>query len=121
MFSWCKLSQASLLPAPLSFSGNAASLSVWSGPEKEIDYALCAVDYRRPDCRLEYRKNHEGAGYSVFMDILIGIAGAIIDGFLMRTLGFAGQGGMIYTIRIAIGGAVLLTAILRFFSRDRSY
>jgi len=62
----------------------------------------------------------KGSGYGVFMDIVIGIAGAIIGGFLMRTLGFAGQGGMIYTVLVAIGGAVLLTAILRFFAGAKS-
>lgn len=62
----------------------------------------------------------KGAGYGVFMDILIGIAGAIIGGFLMRALGFVGSGGMIYTILVAIGGAVILTALVRFFTKKSS-
>jgi len=32
------------------------------------------------------------------MDIVVGIVGAIIGGFIMRALGFADQGGLIYTI-----------------------
>jgi uncharacterized membrane protein YeaQ/YmgE (transglycosylase-associated protein family) len=59
----------------------------------------------------------KGGGYGVFVDIVIGIAGAIIGGFIMRTLGFSGQGGLIYTILIAILGAVILTAIVRFFTK----
>jgi uncharacterized membrane protein YeaQ/YmgE (transglycosylase-associated protein family) len=59
----------------------------------------------------------KGRGYGVFMDIIIGIAGALIGGFLMRHLGFAGSGGLIYTILVAIGGAVLLTAVVRLFSK----
>jgi uncharacterized membrane protein YeaQ/YmgE (transglycosylase-associated protein family) len=59
----------------------------------------------------------KGGGYGVFVDIVIGIAGAIIGGFVMRTLGFSGQGGLIYTILIAILGAVILTAIVRFFTK----
>ena len=31
----------------------------------------------------------KGGGYGVLMDIIIGILGAMIGGFLMRTLGFA--------------------------------
>lgn len=58
----------------------------------------------------------KGAGYGAWMDIIIGIAGALIGGFLMRTLGFAGEGGMVYTILIAIGGAVILTAGVRMFT-----
>jgi len=57
-----------------------------------------------------------GSGYGAFMDIVLGIVGAIIGGFIMRSLGFAGQGGMLYTILVAIGGAVLLTAIVRLIS-----
>jgi len=37
----------------------------------------------------------------------------------MRSLGFAGQGGMIYTVLVAIGGAVLLTAIVRLITGNR--
>lgn len=58
-----------------------------------------------------------GSGYGVFMDIVLGIVGAIIGGWIMRSLGFAGQGGMIYTILVAIGGAIVLTAIVRLFTR----
>jgi uncharacterized membrane protein YeaQ/YmgE (transglycosylase-associated protein family) len=62
----------------------------------------------------------KGAGYGVFMDIVIGIAGALLGGFLMRAMGFVGQGGLIYTIIVAIGGAVILTAIVRFFTGSKS-
>ncbi len=54
-----------------------------------------------------------GSGYGVFADIILGIIGAVIGGFIMRSLGFSGQGGMIYTILVAIAGACLLTWIFR--------
>ena len=38
----------------------------------------------------------------------------------MRSLGFAGHGGMIYTIIIAVIGAVILTLILRLFTGSRA-
>jgi uncharacterized membrane protein YeaQ/YmgE (transglycosylase-associated protein family) len=50
----------------------------------------------------------KGGGYGALMDIVIGIAGAVMGGFLMRTLGFAGSGGFIYTVIVAIIGAVVL-------------
>ncbi len=59
-------------------------------------------------------------GYGVFMDIVLGIVGAIIGGWIMRSLGFAGQGGTVYTIIVAIGGAVLLTAIVRLITGRRT-
>jgi uncharacterized membrane protein YeaQ/YmgE (transglycosylase-associated protein family) len=62
----------------------------------------------------------KGSGYGALMDIVIGIIGAIIGGFIMRALGFAGQGGMIYTIIVAVIGAIVLTLILRLFTRPRA-
>jgi uncharacterized membrane protein YeaQ/YmgE (transglycosylase-associated protein family) len=59
----------------------------------------------------------KGGGYGVFMDIIVGIAGALIGGFIMRSLGFAGEGGLIYTILVALGGAILLTWILRLVTK----
>ena len=59
----------------------------------------------------------KGSGYGTLMDIIVGIAGAMLGGFLMRALGFAGQGGLIYTIVIAILGAIILTSIVRFFAK----
>ena len=55
----------------------------------------------------------KGGGYGTLMDIVIGIAGALIGGFVMRMLGGSGQGGMIYTILVAILGGVILTWIVR--------
>jgi len=61
-----------------------------------------------------------GAGYGFFVDIIVGIVGAIIGGAIMRAAGFVGQGGMIYTILVAIGGAIVLTALIRLiFGRSR--
>jgi uncharacterized membrane protein YeaQ/YmgE (transglycosylase-associated protein family) len=60
-----------------------------------------------------------GGGRGVLMDIIIGIAGAIVGGWIMRAVGFAGQGGTIYTILVAIGGAVVLTMLYRFIIGGR--
>jgi uncharacterized membrane protein YeaQ/YmgE (transglycosylase-associated protein family) len=61
-----------------------------------------------------------GSGYGALMDIVIGIAGAIVGGFIMRALGFSGQGGTIYTILVAIAGACLLTWIFRLVTRGKN-
>jgi len=36
-----------------------------------------------------------GSGYGPQMDIVIGIVGAVVGGWIMRALGFSGQGGML--------------------------
>ena len=59
----------------------------------------------------------KGTGYGVIGDIILGILGAIIGGFIMRQIGFVGQAGLIYTILVALGGAVLLTVVVRALKR----
>ena len=62
----------------------------------------------------------KGSGYGTLMDIVVGIVGAIVGGFIMRALGFAGEGGMHYTIAVAVGGAAILTLLIRLVIGDRS-
>ena len=54
-----------------------------------------------------------GGKYGVWMDIVIGLAGALAGGAIMSLIGFRGHGGFIYTILVATGGAVLLTWVYR--------
>ena len=54
-----------------------------------------------------------GTGFGWFTDILLGIAGALLGGEMMRLLGFQGRGGFIYTVVLAIAGAVVLTWLYR--------
>jgi uncharacterized membrane protein YeaQ/YmgE (transglycosylase-associated protein family) len=58
----------------------------------------------------------KGSGYGTLMDIGLGIAGAVFGGWLMRLMGFHGQGGTLYTILVAIGGAVILTWLFRLIT-----
>jgi uncharacterized membrane protein YeaQ/YmgE (transglycosylase-associated protein family) len=50
----------------------------------------------------------------------VGLVGAFIGGFVMTHLGFAGEGGMIYTIIVAVIGAVILTWLVRLITGDRA-
>jgi uncharacterized membrane protein YeaQ/YmgE (transglycosylase-associated protein family) len=54
-----------------------------------------------------------GPGKGVLMDIIVGLLGAMAGGFLMRLLGMRSEGGFIYTVLVAILGAVVLTWIFR--------
>jgi uncharacterized membrane protein YeaQ/YmgE (transglycosylase-associated protein family) len=56
-----------------------------------------------------------GGGYGIVGDIVIGIIGAFIGGFLASLLGL-GSGGLLWTIFIAFIGACILIAILRMVS-----
>lgn len=54
-------------------------------------------------------KSLEGEGYSPPVDIAMGIAGAVVSGIVMRSLGFSGYEGTAITTLVAIMCAVLLT------------
>lgn len=58
----------------------------------------------------------KGGGYGTLMDIVLGIAGAIVGGWLVGLLGIR-AGGFISTIIVAIIGAVFLIWLTRMFKR----
>ena len=61
-----------------------------------------------------------GGGYGPIMDIIIGIVGALLGGFIMsHVFGAASSGGWIYSIVVALFGAIILTFLLRLITRGR--
>jgi uncharacterized membrane protein YeaQ/YmgE (transglycosylase-associated protein family) len=58
----------------------------------------------------------KGGGYGVVMDIVLGILGAVIGGWLLGVLGIH-AGGFIGTILVAILGAVVLIWITRLLKK----
>jgi uncharacterized membrane protein YeaQ/YmgE (transglycosylase-associated protein family) len=60
--------------------------------------------------------NKQGEG--MFMDIILGIVGAVIGGFIAQFAGFAGITGFnIYSILIAVGGAVVVLVLYHALTR----
>jgi uncharacterized membrane protein YeaQ/YmgE (transglycosylase-associated protein family) len=60
--------------------------------------------------------NRTGAG--IILDILIGIIGALVGGFLFESLGWTGVTGFnIWSIFVAFVGAVILLLIVNLFRR----
>jgi uncharacterized membrane protein YeaQ/YmgE (transglycosylase-associated protein family) len=64
----------------------------------------------------------KGSGFGFIMDMVVGLIGALIGGFLSVHLGLGGvdQHGLIMSIVIAVIGAVILTLIVRLISGNRS-
>jgi uncharacterized membrane protein YeaQ/YmgE (transglycosylase-associated protein family) len=61
-----------------------------------------------------------GTGYGIIGDIIIGIVGAFIGGWLFRSLGVASpMGGLAGIIFVAFIGAVVLLFILRLLRGGR--
>jgi uncharacterized membrane protein YeaQ/YmgE (transglycosylase-associated protein family) len=64
----------------------------------------------------------KGSGFGFFMDMIVGLIGAVIGGWISGFLGFgtASEHGMIGSIVIAVIGAVVLTLIVRLITGNRS-
>lgn len=64
----------------------------------------------------------KGSGFGFIMDMVVGLIGALIGGWVSSALGFGstGQHGMIGSIIIAVIGAVILTIIVRLITGNRS-
>ncbi len=61
----------------------------------------------------------EGPG-GAFGDIIVGIIGAVIGGWLFTAFGHAGANGInLYSILVSVVGAVVLLGIMRAFSGRR--
>ncbi len=63
----------------------------------------------------------KGSGYGFIMDMVVGLVGALIGGWISSMVGFGGVGqhGIIVSILIAVVGAVILTSILRLVAGNK--
>jgi uncharacterized membrane protein YeaQ/YmgE (transglycosylase-associated protein family) len=59
----------------------------------------------------------KGSGYGFFVDIILGIAGAFTGGAIAKHLGLDPSGGFIYSTLVAVGGAIILVALIRLIKR----
>ncbi|MGA8939652.1 MAG: GlsB/YeaQ/YmgE family stress response membrane protein [Acidobacteriaceae bacterium] len=64
----------------------------------------------------------KGSGFGFIMDMVVGLIGALIGGFISEHVGLGGVGqhGLIMSIVIAVIGAVILTWIVRLVTGSRS-
>ena len=63
----------------------------------------------------------QGNGYGPFMDILMGIGGAVVGGLLTRPARFGGYGGTIITTLVAMTSASLVTMLAAYVNGRRVY
>jgi len=63
-----------------------------------------------------------GEGFGFFVDMIVGLVGALVGGFLSSHLGAGGVNdhGLVGSIVIATIGAVVLTFLLRLVSGNRT-
>jgi uncharacterized membrane protein YeaQ/YmgE (transglycosylase-associated protein family) len=63
----------------------------------------------------------KGSGFGFLMDMVVGLVGALVGGFLTTHMGLGGVGqhGLVMSIIIATLGAVVLTCLLRLITGNR--
>jgi uncharacterized membrane protein YeaQ/YmgE (transglycosylase-associated protein family) len=59
----------------------------------------------------------KGGGFGVVGDIIVGVIGALLGGFLFRTLGGSAGGGLLGSLIVATIGAVVLLSLLRLIKK----
>lgn len=62
----------------------------------------------------------KGGGYGFWLDIILGIVGALVGGFIASAVGLRPEGGLIYTILIAIAGSVIVVFVFRLITGKRT-
>jgi uncharacterized membrane protein YeaQ/YmgE (transglycosylase-associated protein family) len=60
-----------------------------------------------------------GGGFGLIGDIVVGVVGAFIGGFLFRQMGVSAGGGVLGSIVVATVGAIVLLLLLRLVRRAR--
>jgi uncharacterized membrane protein YeaQ/YmgE (transglycosylase-associated protein family) len=62
-----------------------------------------------------------GGGYGLVGDVIIGVVGALVGGFIFSVLGGSGITGFnVYSLLVAFVGACILIALLRALSGSRA-
>ena len=59
----------------------------------------------------------KGGGFGVVGDLVVGVFGALLGGFLFRALGISAGGGLLGSLVVATVGAVILLLLLRLLKR----
>jgi len=60
-----------------------------------------------------------GSSFGVLGDIVVGVIGALIGGFLFRTFGLSIRGGLLGSLIVATIGAIVLLYLMRVIERGK--
>jgi uncharacterized membrane protein YeaQ/YmgE (transglycosylase-associated protein family) len=56
-----------------------------------------------------------GRGYGCITDVILGLVGSVIGGWIFTKFGYPGSGGFLYSLAAATVGAVILVVIVHLF------
>jgi len=61
----------------------------------------------------------KGGGFGIVGNIIVGVIGALVGGFLFRFFGVSAGGGLLGALIVATIGAIVLLFLLRLIKRSR--
>jgi uncharacterized membrane protein YeaQ/YmgE (transglycosylase-associated protein family) len=80
------------------------------------------MDYIGPHLRLHRQQIVNKTGQGFFLDLVLGIVGAIVGGVIFSTLGASGITGLnLYSMVVAVIGAVVVLVIYHVVSGRRAF
>ena len=59
----------------------------------------------------------KGGGFGLLGDLVVGVIGAFVGGYIFNSLGVSSGGGLIGSIVVATIGAIVLLVLIRFIKR----
>ena len=62
----------------------------------------------------------KGSGYGVFWDLVLGVVGAIVGGGIVDLLGISARNGLVWSILVAMGGAVIVVWVFRLLAGGKT-
>ena len=75
------------------------------------------MDHSRPDRRLHCKPDWAGTGQGAVVDILLGVVGAVVGGFIFNAVGGVGITGFnVYSLIVAVVGAIIVLWIYHALS-----
>jgi uncharacterized membrane protein YeaQ/YmgE (transglycosylase-associated protein family) len=85
-----------------------------------LSYVYSRLARRGPDRRLPRQQGDNKTGEGLGLDIVLGIVGAIVGGFLFNQFGHSGATGInLYSIFVAFIGSVVVLLIYHMVFRRR--
>ena len=80
-------------------------------------HEFSGLDCCRANSWLACGARYESGGYGVLVDIILGILGGFVGGWIFGLLGIGAGSGMIGSIIVAFVGAVILVGITRLIKK----
>lgn len=89
---------------------------IYNNNIKFKSYGIFMVHYHRYSSRLFGRKIMRGGGFGVIINLILGIAGGVLGGWVFGLLGIAAS-GIIGSLITATVGAILMLWIASLFNK----